>query len=416
MNPLLGIQEGFREINSHRFRSFLTGIGVVLGVASLMSMLALTNGQTVQFRKNLERWGGVERLEVEPRPVPEEQEHLQDMSPGITYRDAIALRRVPLVELVSPELRLTKGGVLEYGANRHGSRWFRGVEEPFLKVERHEIAAGRFFTDVDQRNRARVIVLGQNVKENLFGEVPTEDAVGKSVLFNGVSFRVVGVFKDYENWFKNHVTVIPFTTMQELFFSSDVNAKGVDQGPIDTVNRMVVRVRDVERIDEAIEQMRNVLLRTHHGVEDFGFDTRLNWFENIEASVSGVRLSGFIISGVTLIAAGVGITNIMMASIKERTREIGVRRALGANQMDIFLQICMEALVLALIGGILGVVSGFGLVELLKELLDGLSPLLIDPGGILFSFLAAVSIGFLAGIAPALQASRLEPIQALRFE
>ncbi|MEM6884761.1 MAG: ABC transporter permease [Verrucomicrobiota bacterium] len=414
MNPLLGILEGFREIWSHKFRSLLTGLGVVLGVASLMSMFAITNGQAIQFRESLEMWGGANRVSLEDRPVPEEQESIKDLSPGRTYADVVALKRVPLVDLVSPQHRLNNG-VVEREGRFYRSHWIRGVDEAFLEIENHQVGSGRFFTDVELRNRSRVMVMGQKTKRTLFGNRPDQELLGEQVLFNGVKFSVIGFFEEYDHQYKDRVVVVPFSTMQELFFAANV-VNGKDLGPNRKVERIVVRVRDMEVMDEAIEQMRNVLLQTHNGVEDFAFRTRENMFENIEQSVLGVRLSGFIVSGVTLIAAGVGITNIMMASIKERTREIGVRRALGARKADVFVQICLEALVLAVLGGVLGLGAGYALIEVVAQLLDETTIPVIDFWGVLFSFVTAVVIGFLAGIAPAIQASKMNPIEALRFE
>jgi len=254
-----------------------------------------------------------------------------------------------------------------------------------------------------------------DVGANLFGGSPPEEVLGAKVQFNGVSFTVVGLFEEYGTRYKDWIVVMPFQTMQPLFFSSNVR-NGVDLGPVRTINRLSVQVESMEVFNEALEQMRNILLQTHNGVEDFGFRTRENLFENIEESVAGVRLSGFIVSGVTLIAAGVGITNIMMASIRERTREIGVRRALGAAQANIFLQICMEALVLAFLGGLFGVVAGFALIHFLEDLLRSFAVPVIDLQAVLFSFVASVLIGFLAGMVPAVKAARMKPIEALRFE
>ncbi len=415
MNPWMGVIEGFREIWSHKFRSVLTGLGVVLGVASLMSMFAITNGQAIQFRETMQQWGGAERVELVKRPVPEEQESISDQSPGQTYADVIALRKLPLVKLISPELRMGNGAVLEYQSKQFRTRWLRGVEEPFIEIENHTLSAGRFFTEMDQINCNRVLIMGQRVKRELFGGKPDLELLGKPVLLNGVRFTVIGFFENYDNRYKDSVIVAPFKTIQELFFSSNV-VNGVDQGPNREVNRIVVQVESMDVLDDAMEQMRNVLLQTHKGVEDFGFNTRQNWFETIESSVRGVRLSGFVISAITLIAAGVGITNIMMASIRERTREIGVRRALGAGAGDVFAQICMEALVLAVLGGIAGMGAGWALIHFMEDLLSEYAVPVLDVQSVVISFFAAVCIGFLAGVAPAFKASRMEPIEALRFE
>lgn len=414
MNPALGIKEGFREIWSHKFRSLLTGLGVVLGVASLMSMFAITNGQAIQFREALEIWGGASHVSVVDRSVPEEQESMKDLSPGRTHADVVALKHAPFIDLVSPQLRLNNG-VVEREGRVFRSYWIRGVDAAFLKIEKHRVGSGRFFTDVEHRNHSRVMVMGKTTKRILFGNRPDQEVLGESVLFNGVKFSVIGFFEEYDHRYKDRVVVIPFSTMQELFFSANV-VEGEDLGPNRKIDRIVVKVRNMDVMDEAIEQMRNVLLQTHNGVEDFAFRTREDMFDNIEQSVMGIKLSGFIVSGVTLIAAGVGITNIMMASIKERTREIGVRRALGAGQSDVFLQICLEALVLAILGGVLGLGAGYGLIEVVAKLLAETSVPVMDFWAVLFSFVTAVVIGFLAGIAPAFKASKMNPIEALRFE
>ncbi|MGF1679275.1 MAG: ABC transporter permease [Candidatus Methylacidiphilales bacterium] len=414
MNILLGVMEGVREVIHHRFRSFLTALGVILGVSSLMSMLAITNGQAIAFRKNLELFGGAERVTLSNRPVPAEQESIKDQSPGRTYADVEALRALPFVTIVSPVQRLPQA-TLEAGSKRLETRDLRGVEEAYLESDNMEVATGRFFNEIDQQQRHRVIVIGQQAKKNLFGSVNDNAVLGKKVTINGIMFTVVGLFKTYEHRFKNNRMVIPFHTMQELFFAARV-VDGVDQGPDRRIDRIELKISDISMMEDYITRMTHVLLINHKGVEDFGFETREEWFENIEASIFGVRLSGFIVSGVTLIAAGIGITNIMMASIRERTREIGVRRALGAGARDIFLQISMEALVLAILGGLLGLLAGWGLIHLLGELLSEYAVPVIETNAVIFSLAAAVIVGFFSGVAPALQASRMKPIEALRFE
>jgi putative ABC transport system permease protein len=182
------------------------------------------------------------------------------------------------------------------------------------------------------------------------------------------------------------------------------------------LSEISVKVADYGRFEQALEQMRTVLLQTHRGIQDFGFRTAEDWFEAIEGQVKGARLSGGMVAAVCLLAGGVGITNIMLASIKERTREIGVRRALGAQPWDIFSQITIEVLLLALIGGALGVVAGFGLIEIIKEISTPDRQPLLRTAHIWISFASGVAVGLLGGLIPAWKAATLEPIQALRYE
>ncbi len=414
MNILLGIMEGFREIWSHKFRSFLTMLGVILGVASLLTMFSLTAGVAEGFRKTLTLWGGLAVVELVDATVPEEQEGIREISPGRTYRDVLALRSsAPLVSFVSPEVRINGDVTLTNKDKVVRIGWVRGVEFPFLEVERQVIAKGRFFTDLDLEQRNRVIALGSVLVGQLFG--PGQNPVGQSIKVDGHSFRVVGIFEEYGDRFKDRVCVMPLTTVQELWFGVTM-VGGVDQGPDQKLSRVMIKIKDTDRFDEALEQIRNVIWQTHRGIEDFGFNTRQDWAENIENGVRGVQISGGMIVLVTLLAGGVGITNIMLASIKERTREIGIRRAVGATPEGIFLQITLEAVVLSIIAGLLGLAAGYGLVELLKKVsLQEQAPIL-ESKAVIYSFLSAVLTGFLAGILPAWKASQLHPIEALRFE
>jgi putative ABC transport system permease protein len=414
MNIMLGITEGFREIWSHKFRSFLTMLGIVLGVASLIAMFSLTAGAAEGFRRSLILWGGLANVEVVDATVPEEQEGLADISPGRTYKDVLALRSsAPFVALVSPEQRINGEVVLTNGAKTIRIGWVRGVEDSFLQVEKHRMAQGRFFTVLDLEQRHRVIALGSMLAEQLFE--PGQNPVGQKLLVDGHAFRVVGVFTKYNDLYKDRVCVMPLTTVQELWFGVTM-VDGVNQGPDLKLGRIVVQIKDTDRFDESIEQLRNVLNQTHRGIRDVGFNTREDWAESIDSGVRGVQMSGGLIVLVTLIAGGVGITNIMLASIKERTREIGIRRAVGATAMSIFLQITLEAVVLSVLAGLMGLGLGYGLVEALKKMATESQSPILQSNALISSFLAALLTGFLAGLLPAWKASRLHPIEALRFE
>ncbi len=415
MNPLLGIGEGFREIWSHKFRSLLTMLGVVLAVTSLMATFAVTTGMAEGFRRILTQWGGVNRVQILDAEVPEEQQATKDISPGQTYRDVIALRQhLPYLDYVAPEKRINRGLTFRLGDNVVGNNRVRGVEQTFLLTSSLLLERGRMITDLDLERRHRVMVLGEGMVQALWRGSRT-DPVGARVRVDNDLFQVVGVFAPSGSRYMDMTVIMPITTMQDIYFSAQVQ-DGVDLGPDARLDRIYLGIPEGRSMDQVLDHARNILLQTHRGIQDFGFETREDWGDSVESTVRGTQLSGGLISLVTLIAAGVGITNIMLASIKERTREIGIRRAVGARAGDVFLQVVMESLVLAVIGGMLGLVAGYYTVEFLKTIaMEDQMPVLRAEAAWISLAISAL-VGFLAGLVPAAKAAALKPIEALRFE
>ncbi len=449
MNLWIGVQIGLKEIWAHKFRSFLTMLGVILGVASLQSMFALTAGIAKGMRENLEAVGGVERIGVQEKEVSEELLHIAEISPGITLDDAIALRKsASLISHISPEVII--GNVtLSAGPVKLGAR-LEGATADFLPVDNHTILHGRFITELDVARAERIAVLGHNLATQLFPGVPPDQTIGLTFGINQRSFTVVGVFEYYESerekkvrellekqreqsgrteegripdrrrssgMFdrKNWSLIAPITTVQ-LEFKSVTMVGNENQGPDLTLSNLNLRVRDLAQFDQALAQVTSILNHTHRGIDDFGFDTREDWFDRINQSVASTRLSGGIIAAISLLVGGIGIANIMLASITERVREIGIRRAIGAKSRDIFLQILIESVVTAFIGGLLGLLASAGMTHVLILLAPSENTPVIEPIAMLISFSSAILIGIIAGLYPAFKASSLDPIQALRYE
>jgi putative ABC transport system permease protein len=182
------------------------------------------------------------------------------------------------------------------------------------------------------------------------------------------------------------------------------------------INDLTVRVGNINYFREALEQVRSTLTETHRGVDDFDFDTREEWFDRMEASISATRLSGGLIAAISLVVGGIGITNIMLASISERVREIGIRMAVGARGRDIFFQILVESVTVALLGGLVGIAAGWGLIQVLTVVAPGENEPVVMMSSIVLSVGFAVLAGIVSGIYPAMKAARLEPISALRYE
>ena len=401
-------------IVTHKLRSFLTILGIVIGVTAIVGMTSLVRGLDESIVGDIKeigadhlymrKWGG--------RIVASEREFLRlERRPEVTEADVRAIAR-EISTVQNYDIMLGTGPFpvhrpLAYRANTTDED-ILGVSEQYPIVSAADIESGRFFTASEVRNAARVVVLGKGVVEVL---LPHIDPVGKTIRLGGLPYTVIGVFEEQAlllfGQTKDERVVIPYTALHRDF-----------QGGSEMDIMMVIVPSSSEVLDQTRDEL-TFLMRSRHNLRpgeesDFDIVTQSNFLDLWNQITSSIFLAMIVISSIGLMVGGIGVMNIMLVSVTERTREIGVRKALGARRRDILWQFLIEAVVLTGIGGVFGVLIGSGLGAGVAKLID--FPVSLP----LWSFVLGVgfsaAIGIFFGLFPASKAANLDPIEALRYE
>jgi putative ABC transport system permease protein len=462
MNIWNSITIGLKNIWAYKFRSILTMLGLVLGVSSLVAISAIVNGMEDSLREPLIAAGGVDKVWINQTGVPPHQEHLREFARGLTFKDVRALQEgASLVRLVAPSIGL-RGVVMTRNGKRAVPSGCWGAWPSHFELSLNTLEHGRFFTDLDEEFCHSVCIIGTGVRNALFGS-PMELGrevipLGEKININGQPFTIVGMSKHYERerarlarekaiangtwtkereaaslsrssrgysfWGKNNGVYMPVNTMK-VKLKGDYHEGRPDKG----LTQIGFKVFDATRVEEAMQQVRSVLLRTHDGIEDFNFNYFVGrWRDDIETRTRDARVSGGMIAGMSLLVGGIGIMNIMFASINERLREIGTCKAIGATPFSIFVQFLVEATVLAIIGTIGGIAASYLLLDLLTWATSGQIAVgnsssdsvgnapMITSSSMLLAAVFGLTVGVLAGLFPAVKAAGLSPIEALRSE
>ena len=385
-------------------RSFLTSLGIVIGIGAVIAMVSAGSGARYKLE---DRLGSLGKNLILIRPGSRSpQGFTQDFEP-LTREDADAIRkRVGPILTGVAESQLT-GRLVSTKTGVHGTQIVGSV--PDLKEVRNwKVALGRFYSEEDVKKSARVCLIGQTIRHKLFPD--STDPIGKNLNVGGLQLRVIGVLgekgRSPTGPDQDDQVFMPISTMQNLM------------GGRKDITLIVSAAKSENLLDKAKEEITKVLRERHHirsGASDnFDVSSVREMAELAVIVTTVMQILIAIIASISLVVGGVGIMNIMLVSVTERTREIGIRMAIGATPMDVLIQFLIEAVVLALVGGVIGITLGISGAVGLGSLANW--PVVVQPAVVLLAFLVAAGVGIFFGYYPALKASRLDPIEALRYE
>jgi putative ABC transport system permease protein len=399
------LKVAFRALARNKLRSLLTALGIIIGVACVVAVVGIGEGARIQSEDRLKSLG-TNFLMVMPGTITSSGARAGlGSSSKLSEDDVDAIRReVPSVSYISASIR-TVAQVI-YG-NQNWSTSIQGAQVDWPLVRSWNLASGQFFTDQDDHGAAKVCVLGQTVVTNLFGD---EDPIGKMIRIKNIPFRVTGVLESKggstQGADQDDLVVAPYETVRKKIMGTTA------------VGQILVSAASDELVTRAQEEL-SALLRQRHRItkaadDDFIIRSQTEMIQQAEAQSQTMSALLWSIAGVSLLVGGIGIMNIMLVSVTERTREIGVRMAIGARGRDIQAQFLVEALALSLTGGAAGIAVGLGIQRIVARFAGW--PVAVQPSAITLAFLFSALIGVTFGFYPALKASRLDPIEALRYE
>ena len=389
---------------ANKLRSLLTMLGIIIGVAAVIALVSIGNGVKQDIEDSISSLGSNLLVVMPGAPRTPGVRPSQGSMKSLKISDYEAIAKLEGVKAASP---MTNGSYVVIYQNKNWTTSVAGVNANFQDVNNWTMTSGRFFSDKNVQNRERVAVVGQTVVKNLFAD---EDPVGKEIRVKNIPFRVIGVLKSKGNGTmgndQDDTVLIPYTTSME-------RVEGIDY-----LRRVYVVAKDDGGIDRLQADIEN-LLRVRHNIkdtnlDDFNIQNMKSIMETVAQTTGTFTLFLGAVAAISLVVGGIGIMNIMLVSVTERTREIGVRKALGATYSVIVTQFLIEAVVISLMGGFIGIAFGIGASKVIG-MVSGMSTVVSVPT-IIMSFAFSMAIGLIFGIYPARKAAKLNPIDALHYE
>lgn len=433
------------SILANKLKSVLTALGIIFGVAAVISMLAIGNGAQQEILEQI-KMVGVNNILI--TPIVEEknsanntedgQQEKNKFSPGLTLADALAIKEIiPSIQAVSPEITLNSY-VVKSG-NRKAAKII-GVSNNYFELFNLNLEQGAIFSDFQEEHGIQVCIIGANIRSSFFSKV---NPIGEYIKFGNVWLKVIGVLErtnvsvtGFENMgvnVQNDNIYIPVKTMLLRFQNRAlVNSKSIqgadNMGPYNIssnpaannsqnyhqLDKIVVQVKETNQLEPTTKIISRLMLRRHMDVKDFEISVPELLLKQQQRTKDIFNIVLGAIAGISLLVGGIGIMNIMFASVMERIKEIGTRMAIGAKKKDIIAQFLAEAVLISVSGGLIGVVLGIVLSQIIHKVAD--INTVVSPGSVLVAFLVSASVGIIFGYSPAKRASEKDPIESLRYE
>ncbi|MBU1107708.1 MAG: ABC transporter permease [Candidatus Riflebacteria bacterium] len=399
------IKLAFISLGRNKMRSFLTALGIIIGVTSVVGMVALGQGAYFSVQENISKMG-TNLIMVIPGAETKRGFHgPRGGSTTLTPEDGEAIaQNCPSVEVVTPVARTNGQAVF---GNKNWSTNVMGINENYLSIASREVSEGRFFTTSEIRGGHKSCIVGKTLVENLFGNL---NPVGQTIRFKNIPLTIIGVLKERGESSmggdQDDTILLPFIVVQRRLLGAT------------HAQMLQLSAKAPDLIAAAKEEIIQLLRRRHHIREgedaDFSIHTQDDIAEMAGSTLTIIALLLGSIASVSLLVGGIGIMNIMLVSVTERTREIGIRMAIGARTTDILYQFLVEAVVLSCVGGMLGIAGGYTLSTIIGHFVE-FTPI-VSNASIVVSFLFSGAVGVFFGLYPAWKASQLDPIEAFRYE